>query len=96
MADSDELHINLHVDPALMGGDYANFANVSHSEYEFAITFARVDHEIEGPERPGIVVRRVNMSARFMKELIDAMTDNYSKWEHQQSIRSLPETPDRD
>jgi hypothetical protein len=46
----------------MMGGVYANFANVSHSDYEFTITFARVDHEVEDDEIPGVVVSRVNLS----------------------------------
>ena len=45
-----------------MAGHYANFANVSHSDYEFTITFARVDHEVEDDEIPGVVVSRVNLS----------------------------------
>ena len=61
-----------------MAGHYANFANVSHSDYEFTITFARVDHEIEEGEIPGVVVSRINLSPRFMRELIDATEDNYS------------------
>ena len=68
-----------------------NFANVSHSDYEFTVTFARVDHEVEAPEIPGVVVSRVNLSARFMRELIDAMEDNYSKWRARESIKNLPE-----
>jgi hypothetical protein len=75
-----ERHINIHLSPEIMGGVYANFANVSHSDYEFTITFARVDHEVESEEVPGVVVSRVNLSPRFMRELIDAMEDNYSKW----------------
>ena len=39
-----------------MGGVYANFANVSFSQYEFTITFARVDHEVEEGDVPGVVV----------------------------------------
>ena len=39
-----------------MAGVYANFANVLHSDYEFTITFARVDHEVEDEEIPGVVV----------------------------------------
>ena len=35
-----------------MAGHYANFANVSHSDYEFTVTFARVDHEVEDDEVP--------------------------------------------
>ncbi len=86
-----ERHINIHFSPEIMAGVYANFANVSHSEYEFTITFARVDHEVDDDEIPGVVVSRVNVSARFMRELIDAMEDNYSKWQTSEGIKNLPE-----
>jgi uncharacterized protein DUF3467 len=92
MDDEDrERHINIHFSPEDMAGHYANFANVSHSDYEFTITFARVDHEVEEDEIPGVVVARLNLSAKFMKELIDAMTDNYSKWRTREGIKNLPE-----
>ena len=74
-----------------MAGHYANFANVSHSDYEFTITFARVDHEVDEGEVPGVVVSRINLSPRFMRELIDAMEDNFSKWQTREGIRDLPE-----
>jgi hypothetical protein len=45
-----EPQINLHIAPEQMAGMYANFANVSHSDYEFTITFARVDHEVDDIE----------------------------------------------
>ena len=64
-----ERHLNIHFSPEIMAGVYANFANVSHSDYEFTVTFARVDHEVEDEEVPGVVVARVNLSPRFMKEL---------------------------
>ena len=86
-----ERHINIHFSPDIMAGVYANFANVSHSEYEFTITFARVDHEVEDDEIPGVVVSRVNLSPKFMRELIDAMQDNYSKWQTREGIKNLPE-----
>ncbi|MGP0038811.1 MAG: DUF3467 domain-containing protein [Solirubrobacteraceae bacterium] len=86
-----ERHINIHFSPDIMAGVYANFANVSHSDYEFTITFARVDHEVEDEEIPGVVVSRINLSARFMRELIDAMQDNYSKWQTREGIKNLPE-----
>ena len=88
-----ERHINIHFSPEMMAGVYANFANVSHSDYEFTITFARVDHEVEDDEIPGVVVTRLNISATFMRELIDAMEDNYSKWRTREGIKSLPEFP---
>ena len=85
-----ERHINIHFSPEIMAGVYANFANVSHSDYEFTITFARVDHEVED-DTHGVVVTRVNLSAKFMRELIDAMEDNYSKWRTREGIKNLPE-----
>ena len=86
-----ERHINIHFSPEDMGGVYANFANVSFSDYEFTITFARVDHEIEDGEVPGVVVSRVSLSPKFMAELIEAMHDNYSKWRTREGIKNLPE-----
>jgi hypothetical protein len=86
-----ERHLNIHFSPEIMAGVYANFANVSHSDYEFTVTFARVDHEVDDVEVPGVVVTRVNLSPRFMRELIDAMEDNYSKWSTREGIRELPE-----
>src|SRR5246127_5848711 len=86
-----ERHINIHFSPDIMAGVYSNFANVSHSDYEFTITFARVDHEVEEEEIPGVVVSRINLSAKFMRELIDAMQDNYSKWQTREGIKNLPE-----
>ena len=89
--DERERHINLHTTPEVMAGVYANFATVSHSDYEFTLTFSRVDHEVEAEEVPGVVVSRVSLSARAMRELIDAMEDNWSKWQTKEGIKNLPE-----
>ena len=86
-----ERHINMHMSPETMAGAYANFANISHSEYEFTITFARLDHELYEDEIPGVVVSRVSASPKFMRELIDALEDNYSKWSTREGIKNLPE-----
>ena len=96
MSDADqgpERHINIHFSPEIMGGTYANFANVSFSDYEFTITFARVDHEVEAEEVPGVVVSRISVSPKFMRELINAMEDNWSKWQTKEGIKNLPEVP---
>ena len=90
-----ERQLNIHMDSENLGGVYANFANVSFSDYEFTITFARIDHEVEEGDVPGVVVSRVNMSTRFMRELLDAMNDSWSKWSSREGIRNLPETNDR-
>ena len=86
-----ERHINMHMSPEIMAGVYSNFANVSHSDYEFTITFARLDHEVEDDEIPGVVVSRVSASPQFMRELIDALEDNFSKWSTREGIKNLPE-----
>ncbi|HVW17385.1 MAG TPA: DUF3467 domain-containing protein [Solirubrobacteraceae bacterium] len=86
-----ERHFNIHFPPEAMAGVYANFASVSHSDYEFTITFARVDHELEDEGVPGVVVSRVNLSPRFMRELIELMGNDFSEWQTHEGIRSLPE-----
>ena len=86
-----ERHINMHMSPETMAGAYANFANISHSDYEFTITFARLDHEVDEDEIPGVVVSRISASPRFVRELIDALEDNYSKWSTREGIKNLPE-----
>ena len=86
---------NLHLDPQMAGG-YANFAHISFSQYEFTIDFFRIEHEAEGADIPGAFVARVNLSHKFMRELIDAMQDSWSKWETREGIRNLPETPDEE
>ena len=55
MDEPAERHLNIHTSPEIMAGHYANFANVSHSDYEFTITFARVDHEIRTGRHGSIV-----------------------------------------
>jgi hypothetical protein len=94
--DAQERQLNIHLDPENLAGVYANFANISFSDYEFTLTFARIDHEVEEGDVPGVVVSRVNMSTRFMRELLDAMQDSWSKWSSREGIRNLPETPEND
>ena len=84
--------LNIHMEPEHLAGTYANFANISFSPYEFTITFARIDHEVEEGDVPGVVVSRVNVSSKFMRELLDAMQDAWSKWSTTEGIRNLPET----
>jgi len=87
-----ERQLNIHLDPQMAGG-YANFGHVSFSQYEFTLDFLRIEHEAEGGEIPGVLVSRINVSHRFMRELIDAMEDAWSKWETREGIRNLPEAP---
>jgi hypothetical protein len=93
--DAQERQLNIHLDPAQLGGVYANFANVSFSPYEFTLTFARIDHEVEEGDVPGVVVSRVNASPKFVEELIAALQETYSRWTTSEGIKNLPEAPPR-
>ncbi len=88
-----ERQLNIQIDEKHLAGSYANFANVSFSDYEFTLTFARIDHEVDEGDIPGVVVARVNMSTKFAKELLDAMNDSWSKYTTVRGIQNLPEAP---
>lgn len=92
--ETGERRLNIHLDPADIAGVYANFANISFSRYEFTLTFARIEHEVEEGDVPGAVVARVNASPQFMEELMAAMQDSWSKYKTMMGIRDLPEAPD--
>ncbi len=87
-----ERQLNIHMDPQHLAGVYANFANITFSDYEFTFTFARIDHEVEEGDVPGVVVARVNMSLQFAGELLVAMQDAHSKYTTVKGIQNLPET----
>src|ERR1700761_5053059 len=90
---SEERRLNIQMPAEHVGGTYANFANVSFSRYEFTLTFARIEHEVEEGDVPGAVVARVNASPRFVEELMAALQDSWSKWQTTEGIRNLPEAP---
>ena len=91
--DENERRLNIHLDPEDIAGVYANFANISFSRYEFTLTFARIEHEVEEGDVPGAVVARINASPRFFEELMAALEDSWTKYKTTMSIRDLPETP---
>src|SRR3954454_20273765 len=89
--DPGERRLNIQMPTEHIGGTYANFANVSFSQYEFTLTFMRIEHEVEEGDVPGTVVARVNASPRFVPELIAALEDSWSKYATREGIRTLPE-----
>ena len=90
-----ERQLSVHMDTEQFAGSYANFARVTFSDYEFTLTFFRVEHEVEEGDIPAVAVARVNLSTRFMRELLVAMQDAWSKWETREGIKNLPEAPER-
>ena len=93
--DPEERQLNIHLDPDHLAGVYSNFANISFSDYEFTLTLARIDHEVEEGDVPGVVVARVNMSQQFASELLVALQEAHSKYTTVKGIQDLPETDDR-
>lgn len=75
----EDYYLDLKISEEHVAGVYANFANVSHSEYDVTVTFARVEHESEQLAVPGNVASRVNMSHKFAEELLAALQDNLGK-----------------
>ena len=92
---SPERQLNIQIAEEHLAGTYANFANITFSDYEFTLTFARIDHEVEEGDIPGVVVARVNMSTKFAKELLEALQDSWSKYATVRGIQDLPEAPPR-
>lgn len=65
----------------MVGGVWANFAQVGHSPFEFTIDFARLDFGRRSPEElPGVVVARVNLSPLMVSQLLEALKDNWEKY----------------
>jgi hypothetical protein len=95
MDEEHERQVNIHMETEQIPGVYANFANITFSDYEFTITFARVEHSVEEGDIPAFVVARVNMSQQFTNELLVALQDAWSKYTTVKGIQDLPETNDR-
>lgn len=77
-----EVRLNVRLPESQAGGVWANFARVGHSEHEFTIDFIRIDYAsitTEG-EMQGVVVARVGVSPLFVRQLITALEDNWSKY----------------
>jgi Protein of unknown function (DUF3467) len=63
--------------------EYANFADVTMSEYEVTLTFAHVDRTPAdgGGETAGMVVSQLVLSPRFATELADALDAAVERYE---------------
>ena len=68
------------IQPDQLGGVWANFARVTHSEHEFTLDFVRMDYGEGSPPRRGIVVARVGFSPLFVLQLIEALNLNWAKY----------------
>ena len=80
--------------PEQMGGVWANYARVSHSEHEFTLDFVRLDYGAQ-PVR-GVVVARVAVSPLFITQLIDALDDNWKKYAEKALPKEVQQDADED
>jgi Protein of unknown function (DUF3467) len=83
MSDGDNLpRYRLHAREDLRP-EYANFADVTLSEYEVTLTFAHVDRtpDATGGEATGMVTSQMILSPRFAAELADALDDAVERYE---------------
>jgi len=69
-------HLSINLPPEQFGGVWANFAIVSHSEFEFTIDFVRADYG----RGQGQVTARVNLSPLFVTQLLDALQSNWNSY----------------
>jgi hypothetical protein len=91
----DPNEINILMPADLIAGVWANFARVNHSPYEFTIDFARLDFDGTQPVR-GVVVQRVSVSPLFIRQLIDALEENWSNYADKAMPRDLRGDEDDD
>lgn len=94
-AEQPEQQFNIVIEPNQIAGVWANFAQVSHSMYEFTLDFVRLDF----PRQQGIVVARVSVSPLFITQLIDTLNENWNKYAAKAMPKEVqdggPEEPDR-
>ena len=64
------------IQPEQLAGVWANYAQVSHSPYEFTLDFVRLQFGDATPR--GIVVARVSVSPLFVTQLIQALQTNWT------------------
>lgn len=80
---------NIIIQPEQLAGVWANFAKVSHSQYEFTLDFVRLDFA----SKQGIVVARVSVSPLFITQLIDALTENWEGYAEKAMPKEVRDEP---
>jgi hypothetical protein len=66
--------------PDAVAGVFANWAQVSWSEHEFTVDFARLDPTAPPPGR-GVLVSRVAMSSMLMRQLMNTLEAVWGDYE---------------
>jgi hypothetical protein len=76
--DPEHPEVIINVPADMQAGVWANWGVVQESDHEFTIDFARVDHSVE--PNVGVVVARVGLSPRMLRQLLDRMEAAWSSF----------------
>ncbi|WP_251451390.1 DUF3467 domain-containing protein [Microbacterium sp. Marseille-Q6648] len=103
MADEAPRQFEIDLPPELIGGAYADFANVWHTPTVFVmdfLTLAKPPSEHIDPETgehrtlvPARVVSRIRIPPEQVFELAKALTQQLEFWERETGRRTPPSTP---
>jgi hypothetical protein len=103
MADEAPRQFEIDLPPELIGGAYADFANVWHTPTVFVmdfLTLAKPPSEHIDPETgehrtlvPARVVSRIRIPPEQVFELAKALTQQLEFWEREAGRRTPPRTP---
>ncbi|MDZ4825229.1 MAG: DUF3467 domain-containing protein [Actinomycetota bacterium] len=92
--DQPQRQAQIIMSPDQMGGVWANFARVHHSEHEFTLDFVRLDYGTDPVM--GTVVARVSVSPLFITQLIDALNNNWAEFAKKALPQEVNEHGDND
>lgn len=86
MSATDEISVNLTLDPSLSpGGAYANVAAVWHTPHEFTVDFVSqpIPPQADADTQQGIIVSRVKIPVTAMFGIVQAMSNQIGVYEDQ-------------
>lgn len=75
--EKEEKGLNIELKQEIAVGSYSNMAIITHSHSEFILDFTRILPGMPKPE----VCNRIIMTPEHAKRLLNALTDNISKYE---------------
>ncbi len=67
---------NIMMPPQMLGGVWANYAQINQSDYEFTVDFIRLDYSAS----VGVAVARVSMSPLMVMQLNDALQASWARY----------------
>lgn len=88
--ESGEGKIEVHLDPEILKGIYANVTNIGHSKEEFFLDYLMIQQH---PAPFGKLVARIIITPGHAKRLLYALQENIRKYEEQHGVIDSGLTP---